>query len=240
MARLLDNLSLVRERIAAAAVRSGRSAQDVTLVTVTKYVAESVIQQLVQAGCFDLGEARPQALKGKALALANWHLQQNPDSPAPRWHLIGHLQRNKVETILPLVSLIHSADSLRLLQTIEQMANTQNRRVPALIEVNISGDGSKHGFAPEEVAPALPTIAALEHVSVRGLMCMAAREGDERVARANFAALHKMRDQLLPERPENVSLEELSMGMSGDFEIAIEEGATIVRIGSALFEGIEP
>jgi hypothetical protein len=240
MSRLLDNLNTIRERIAAAARRSGRSAEDVTLVAVTKYVAEGVIEQLLHAGCGDLGEARPQALKAKALALAHWHSQDNRESASVRWHLIGHLQRNKVETILPLVSLVHSADSIRLLETIEQVAASQNRRVPVLIEVNVSGDDSKHGFAPEEVAPDLPTIAALTHVSVRGLMCMAAREGDDGVARANFAALRKLRDQLLTQRPEHVSLEELSMGMSGDYEIAIEEGATIVRIGSALFEGIEP
>ena len=232
MSRLLDNLNTVRERIAAAARRSGRRADDITLVAVTKYVSDGVIEQLVQAGCHDLGESRPQALKAKALALNA--------APAARWHLIGHLQRNKVEAILPLVSLIHSADSLRLLQALEQVAAKQNRSVPVLFEVNVSGDASKHGFTPEEVAPQLPMIAALGHVAVRGLMCMAAREGDERVSRANFAALRTLRDQLLPERPENVSLEELSMGMSGDFEIAIEEGATIVRIGSALFEGIEP
>jgi pyridoxal phosphate enzyme (YggS family) len=240
MSRLLDNLNTVRARIAAAALRSGRAAEDITLIAVTKYVSERVIEQLVDAGCRDLGESRPQALKSKALALTARNPQENPDSPSVRWHLIGHLQRNKVETILPLVSIIHSADSLRLLQAIDQVAAKSDRHVPVLIEINVSGDSSKHGFAPHEVAPALASIAALGHVSVRGLMCMAAREGDDRVARANFAALRTLRDQLRQQRPVNISLKELSMGMSGDYEIAIEEGATIVRIGSALFEGIEP
>jgi pyridoxal phosphate enzyme (YggS family) len=240
MSRLLENLNLVRERIASAARRSGRSAEDVTLVAVTKYVAEDVIEQLVETGCRDLGEARPQALRVKAGVLAARLAHQSAETAAVRWHLIGHLQRNKVETTLPLVSLLHSADSIRLLQAIEQAAARQDRPMPVLLEVNVSGDATKHGFAAADIAPVLPSIAALENVSVRGLMCMAARDGDEAVARRNFAVLRELRDRLLRDRPENVSLDELSMGMSGDYEIAIEEGATIVRVGSALFEGLTP
>jgi pyridoxal phosphate enzyme (YggS family) len=238
MSRLLDNLHQVRQRIAAAAHRNGRSAEEITLVAVTKYVAEDTIQQLVEAGCSDLGEARPQALKSKASALAARLAHDAAELATVRWHLVGHLQRNKVETVLPLATLIHSADSVRLLQAIDQAAAKRGHRARLLLEVNISGDETKHGFAPEELAPALPTIAALKHVSVRGLMCMAAREGDDVAARRNFASLRQLRDRLVREQTENVSLEDLSMGMSGDYEIAIEEGATIIRVGSALFEGL--
>ncbi|MEX2140277.1 MAG: YggS family pyridoxal phosphate-dependent enzyme [Pirellulales bacterium] len=240
MSRLLENLARVRERIAAAARCSGRLPEDITLVAVTKYAADDLVYELVEAGCRDLGEARPQALRAKAAALAASSAHHNAELTTVRWHLVGHLQRNKVETTLPLVSLIHSADSVRLLQAIDEAAARQDRRVPVLIEVNVSGDATKHGFTAEDVARALSSIAALDHVSVRGLMCMAAREGDDVVARGNFAALREIRDQLRRERPEDVSLDELSMGMSGDYEIAIEEGATIVRVGSALFEGLEP
>jgi pyridoxal phosphate enzyme (YggS family) len=236
MSRLLDNLAAVRQKIAHAAQRSGRAADDVTLVAVTKYTSDDVIQELVEAGCRDLGEARPQALWAKAAALAKRFEHAGQSQTEMRWHLVGHLQRNKVEQTLPLVSLIHSADSVRLLQAIDEAA--VRRRVPLLLEVNVSGDATKHGFAPDELDPALPRIAALTHVDVRGLMCMAAREGDGEVARRNFATLRALRDRLAPNVPESISLAELSMGMSGDYEIAIEEGATIVRIGSALFEGM--
>jgi pyridoxal phosphate enzyme (YggS family) len=231
MSRLADNLAAVRQRIAAAAQRSGRSPDAVRLVAVTKYVSDEVVDELVQTGCCDLGEARPQELWRKAAVLSRVPI---------RWHLIGHLQRNKVEQTLPHVSLIHSADSLRLLKAIDAAAATQNCSTSVLLEVNVSGDATKHGFAPQEIEGALPTIAALDHVEVCGLMCMAAREGDEAVARRNFSMLREIRDRLLDNRPENVLLDELSMGMSGDFEIAIEEGATLVRVGSALFEGMHP
>jgi pyridoxal phosphate enzyme (YggS family) len=237
--RLLENLTSVRQRIADAAKRSGRSAEAVMLVAVTKYVTTEVVAELVQAGCHDLGEARPQELWKKAAGLARVMDDQNTNPPI-YWHLIGHLQRNKVEATLPLVSLIHSGDSMRLLQAIDAAAETQQRRAAVLLEINVSGDETKHGFAPRELAPLLPAVAALRNLEVRALMCMAAREGDDVVARRNFAMLRELRDRLLPEQHENVSLDELSMGMSSDFEIAIEEGATIVRIGSALFEGIGP
>ena len=162
--------------------------------------------------------------------------------PPMRWHLIGHLQRNKVPRTLPLVSLIHSGDSLRLLEAIDQDAAAQcSRRVPVLIEVNISGDATKHGFKPDEVEPNLAAIAALSAVEVRGLMSMASREDDvDSSPRTNSPSLRELRDQLANKsRRRDIKLDELSMGMSGDFEAAIEEGATIVRIGSALFEGID-
>lgn len=239
MSRLTENLAEVHQRIADAARRGGRSPQDITLVAVTKYVGDDVVADLVTADCVDLGESRPQALWSKATAIAERIGPQGAHSPKVRWHLVGHLQRNKVEQTLPLVSLIHSADSLRLLKAIDAAAARQDRRVDVLIEINISGDKAKHGFAATEVAPALPTIATLDHVRVRGMMCMAARDGDAETARRNFAALRGLREQLAANKPDSVCLDALSMGMSGDYEIAIEEGATIVRIGSALFEGLD-
>ena len=238
MSRLLENLAHVRQRIADAARRSGRSPEDVTLLAVTKYVGDDMIADLVAAGCLDLGESRPQALWAKALVLGQRTGQQNASAAKVRWHLVGHLQRNKIAQTLPLVSRIHSIDSLRLLKAIHDAAANQGRRVDALIEVNVSGDAAKHGFAPTDVVPALATFTAFDHVHVCGLMCMAAREGDLAIARQNFAALRALRDRLAADKPDNVSLDDLSMGMSGDYEIAIEEGATIVRIGSALFEGV--
>jgi pyridoxal phosphate enzyme (YggS family) len=236
MSRLVDNFVAVRQRIAAAAQRSGRSADAVTLVAVTKYVTDELVCELVQAGCHDLGEARPQELWRKAAALSQ---RVKLDGPSPlRWHLIGHLQRNKVEQTLPLVSLVHSGDSLRLLQTMDAVGEELHRRTAVMIEVNVSGEAAKHGFAPQETEPALASIAELKHIEVRGLMCMAAREGSAVIARRNFARLREIRDRLRMQKLDQVSLDELSMGMSGDFEIAIEEGATIVRVGSALFEGV--
>ena len=235
---LVENLARVRDRIAAAAKRSGRASDSVTLVAVTKYMTAEVARQLVAAGCRDLGESRPQELWTKAEALQSSPVDQVSGDQSVRWHLIGHLQRNKVERTLPLVSMIHSADSLRLLEAIHNTAETLKRRVSVLIEVNISGDATKHGFATEEIEQHLGKIAKFSAIEIRGLMTMASREGDLAQARHEFAQLRMLRDRLQQIAPSNVRLDELSMGMSGDFEVAIEEGATMVRVGSALFEGI--
>jgi len=227
--RLIDNLQSVRGRIADAARRSGRSPDAVKLVAVTKYVGVEIARRLVEAGCRDLGEARPQALWQKAEALA--------DEPIG-WHLIGHLQRNKVARTLPLARLIHSGDSLRLIAAIEaEAAGAALVPVPLLIEVNVSGDASKHGFRPDELDALGEQLRQCRHVAVTGLMCMAGREGDLESARRDFEALRRLRDRLRSVWPAAIAVDDLSMGMSGDFEVAIEEGATIVRVGSALFEG---
>jgi PLP dependent protein len=243
VARLTDNLAAVRDKIAQAARRGGRTSNEITLVAVTKYVDLDIASQLIAAGCRDLGESRPQELWSKAESFGQTTSRLAPDAPVGaespvRWHLIGHLQRNKIDRTLPLASLIHSGDSLRSLEAIDQTASKSERRVPVLIEINISGDATKHGFQPAEVAPNLTSMAALASLQIRGLMCMASREGDLSQARREFASLRQLRDQLRSIAPPNIDLRELSMGMSGDFEVAIEEGATMVRIGSALFEGI--
>jgi pyridoxal phosphate enzyme (YggS family) len=230
-ARIEANLATVRERIAAAEARSGRPANCVRLVGVTKYVDAALARLLVEAGLHDLGESRPQELWSKAAALAEVDVH---------WHLIGHLQRNKVKRTVALAPLIHSADSLRLLEEISREAGTQPTSAKVLLEINVSGDATKHGFAPDDVEPLMPQIVALPNVMVLGLMTMASREGDDARARREFAALRELRDRLAVSCPSNVPLRELSMGMSDDYEIAVEEGATIVRVGSALFEGLTP
>ncbi len=225
-ARIAENVARVRGRIADAAARSGRPASQITLVAVTKYVSAAMVRPLIAAGCIDLGESRPQQLWEKAAALG--------DLPV-RWHLIGHLQRNKVRRTLPLVTMIHSVDSPRLLAAIEEEPAAT---LPVLLEVNISGETAKQGLAPEAIEPFLAQAAGYRNVAIRGLMGMAGLEGGLATARRDFAALRELRDRLRPRCPAGMTLDELSMGMSGDFEVAIEEGATIVRVGSSLFEGI--
>jgi pyridoxal phosphate enzyme (YggS family) len=227
--RLRENLAAVRERMTAAALRAGRSLADVRLVGVTKYVSASTARQLIKAGLSCLGESRPQEIWQKAADLAGMPIE---------WHLIGHLQRNKVRRTLPLVTLIHSIDNLRLAAEISREAESLNRRVAVLLEVNVSGEAAKHGFAASTVEAALPLLAALPGIQVQGLMGMAALEGGLAAARRNFAALRELAEFLRPQSPPGIELHDLSMGMSDDFEIAIEEGATIVRVGSALFEGL--
>ena len=228
--RIRENLARVRRQIADAAARSGRAAEAVKLVAVTKAAGEPAIRALVEAGCRDLGENRPQQLWDRAARLA--------DLPI-RWHMIGTLQRNKVRRTLPLIHTLQSADSPSLVEAVDRIAAELSLCVPVLLEVNVSGEGAKHGFDPVSVEPYLEELARLEHVEVRGLMCMAGLEGGPERARRDFASLRGLRDRLRPSCPDGLSMDELSMGMSGDFEAAIEEGATIVRIGSALFEGAE-
>lgn len=228
--RIAENLARVRGQVAEAARRSGRASDAVTLVAVTKGADDDATRALVAAGCGDLGESRPQALWQKADLLAGLPI---------RWHMIGHLQRNKVRRTLPLVALLHSVDSQRLLATVNEEAGLLDRNVDVLLEVNISDDAAKTGLGANDVAPLLRTVGDYRHVSIRGLMAMASLEGGAAAARRDFAALRQLRDRLAVEVPRGGTLDALSMGMSDDFQIAIEEGATIVRVGSALFEGIE-
>jgi pyridoxal phosphate enzyme (YggS family) len=235
MSSTADNLRRVQERIAKAAESAGRSPSDITLVGVTKYVGIDEARELVAAGCRDLGESRPQELWKKAEDLSS----RPGSADAIRWHLIGHLQRNKIRRTLALVMLIHSVDSERLLAAInEAHAETVNAGAPinVLLEVNTSGESAKHGLAPDDVEPLLAAAPDYPQVAIRGLMTMAALEGGLDVAAHNFASLRELRDRLKSNSPDCVQLNELSMGMSDDFEVAIREGATIVRIGSALWE----
>ncbi|MCH2126543.1 MAG: YggS family pyridoxal phosphate-dependent enzyme [Pirellulaceae bacterium] len=224
--KIQANLAGIRERVSQAAANCGRAASDVQLVVVTKYVGVDETRILRENGCVVLGESRPQELMRKTRALSD---------PGLEWHLIGHLQRNKVRSVLPLVDLIHSCDSLRLLDAINREAMKAAKQVSVLLEVNISGESEKHGFAAEALPSVLTQVVELRNICVQGLMGMA-RRGSIATARQNFSSLRELRDQLLLDCPCEVQLKELSMGMSNDFEVAIEEGATIVRIGSALFQ----
>jgi pyridoxal phosphate enzyme (YggS family) len=225
---LSDRIASVRERIETACRRAGRSPSHVMLVAVTKTITTSLASLLPELGIHELGESRPQELWRKASLLpASVH-----------WHLIGHLQRNKIEQTLPLVHLIHSVDSPRLLDGLETEAARQQRHVPALIEVNASGEENKHGFTSDEASGLSSSLAALKWVEVQGLMTMARYEEDPELCRPTFRLVRELRDRLQEQLPASIRLEQLSMGMTNDFEVAIEEGATLVRIGTALFEGL--
>jgi len=225
---LANRLALLEERVRHACARAGRPRSSVTLVAVTKYVGPTAATVLTELGVRDLGESRPQELWRKHKCLP----------PAVRWHLVGHLQRNKVERTLPLVTLIHSVDSLRLVGALEQEAEQQGRSLDVLLEVNASREANKSGFAPAEVPGLAAALTGLRRLRVRGLMTMAAETDDPEDCRPTFAELRRLRERLQAEVGDAHQLEHLSMGMSNDFEAAIEEGATLIRVGSALFEGV--
>jgi pyridoxal phosphate enzyme (YggS family) len=227
--RIRRNLGSVRGRIAEAAWRSGRDPASVRLVAVTKRNPPEPIRTLVAAGAVELGENYPQELWNKVEALA--------DLPV-RWHLIGHLQSNKARKTLPMVRMIHAVDSLKLLQTLDALAQGVPDPPTVCLQVNTSGESAKHGWRPREIPLDADAIVACRNIPVVGLMTMAALDSTPESARTSFARLRAIRDDLRTRT--GLSLDELSMGMSNDFETAIEEGATFVRIGSALFEGVEP
>lgn len=225
--RLEENLRRIRQRIAAAAVDSGRKPHEVRFIAVTKYVDSPEARSVALAGCSDLGESRPQELWRKAEQLA--------DIPIS-WHLIGPLQTNKIRRTLPVVSLIHSIGGLRLLAALNEEAQKQQRNVQGLLEVNISGETAKQGFMPTEVAAIVARLDDFPHVTICGLMGMASAQARPGQARREFASLRELRETLIQQFPSAARFHELSMGMSGDFEDAIAEGATWVRLGSALFD----
>ena len=227
--RLIGNLKTVRERIDSACVRSNRLASQVTLVAVTKYAQMEWVNELVGLGVHDLGEARPQQLISRA--------GQCPRDI--RWHLIGHLQRNKADDVLPVSHLIHSVDSIRLFDQIIRSASKLNRSSRLLLEVSVSGEASKDGFDPAELLAAWPRMKSCETIEVCGLMTMAPLDTDAEAARPVFRRLRELRDRLRDDAGGRWAMPDLSMGMSGDFEVAIEEGATLVRIGSSVFAGLE-
>jgi pyridoxal phosphate enzyme (YggS family) len=225
------NVESVRGRIAEAARRSGRPVEVVRLVAVTKRVPAEWVRPLVACGIGALGENYPQELWKKAELLADL-------GNSVHWHLIGHLQSNKVKKSLPLVSLIHSVDSLKLLRILDEAAAARIDPPGVCLQVNTSGERSKHGWAPEQVLDEAEAIAACRAIPIVGLMTMAALGTTPETARTSFHRLRELREEL--RRRTGLPMAELSMGMSQDFEAAIEEGATLVRIGSALFQGVEP
>jgi pyridoxal phosphate enzyme (YggS family) len=223
---LADRVAVIRARIAEACRRAGRGPAGVTLVAVTKTVSPHAAGLAAELGLRDLGESRPQELWKKAETV-----------PSVNWHLIGHLQRNKIDRTVPLVALVHSVDSERLLEALAAFGVKRGEPVPVLLEVNCSGEESKGGFAPDAVPAVGDKVTSLAGVTVRGLMTMAAYADDPQLARPAFAKLRALRDALSART--GLPLAELSMGMSNDFEVAVEEGATFVRIGTTLFEGVE-
>jgi pyridoxal phosphate enzyme (YggS family) len=227
------NLAEVRDRIGAACRRAGRDPGAVRLVAVTKYVDAATTAAVLAAGCPDVAESRPQAIWEKAAAVSGL-------APAARWHLIGHLQRNKIRRTLPLLAMLESLDSLRLLEAVDAEAARQ-RIEPrdVLVEVNLSADPGRSGAAAADLPALVAAAARCPHVRLRGLMGMAGHpDAPAADARRDFARLRELRDRLQPTLPDPGMLGELSMGMSGDFEAAILEGSTMVRIGSALFTGL--
>lgn len=241
--KLADNLKQVRDRIHAACERARRRVEDVRMIAVTKTVEVDVLRAATEIGLRDLGESRPQELARRAAMLqenlAGPLASQSANAPpGPQWHMIGHLQRNKVRLILPWVSMIHSVDSLRLAEEISSEAQRLGKIVPILIEVNVSGEKSKFGVAVGATSYLIEHINTLSGIRLAGLMTMAPLDENPENARPYFARLRELLDDLRAERLAGPDFRQLSMGMSNDFEIAIEEGATLIRLGHILFEGL--
>ena len=228
-----DQLQAVRARIAAAARRVGRPSESVRLICVTKSATSAQLQEVLAAGVTDCGESRVQAAEARIRNLGpetfvRWpRLADTEPGTSVRWHLIGHLQRNKARRALELFDVIHAVDSLELADTLERHAAALGRAVPILIEVNTSGELAKHGVAPEAAEALVASARRLPHLQVQGLMTMAPIVSQPEQARPYFRRLREL--------AAACRLPELSMGMSQDFEVAIEEGATMVRVGGAIF-----
>jgi pyridoxal phosphate enzyme (YggS family) len=214
---IAENIAAVRERIEAACLRADRPPGSVTVIGVTKGQPPDAIVEACAAGLEDLGENRVQEAQVKIAALAERGLR-------PRWHLVGHLQTNKTKTASGLFAILHAVDSVRLARALSERAE---RPVVTLLEVNVAREASKFGFTPEEVPSALTEVASLPRLDLLGLMTVAPLADDPEDVRPHFRRLRELRDAC--------GLKELSMGMTDDFEVAIEEGATMVRVGRAIF-----
>ncbi len=238
--RLRDNWNRLRDQVADSCFVAGRDADSVRVIAVTKYVDIQVVRDLFEIGCHDFGESRPQELWSKAQLLA----QPDCSSQGVEWHLVGHLQRNKVKRTLGWACWIHSVDSRRLLEQLEQDAASLNIHPTVLLEVNLTQDASKTGCSIDELERLAEYAVSCRYVQVVGLMGMSSQSvklecGAKDTARREFAELRRFRDRLQSQYARQLRLNELSMGMSTDFREAIIEGATMIRVGSALFEGIE-
>lgn len=229
--QIRSNLLRVKERIAKAAERVGRDPAAVRLVAVTKAVPLKAIREVLEAGQLDLGENRVQELKAKDEAL---HQLFGGWFPL-RWHMIGYLQTNKVRPVVARCTMIQSVDRFTVAQAISQEAQKQQRRVPILIEVNIGGEDSKAGVSPEKAAELVAAVAGLPGLQVMGLMTIPPPVAEPEEARPYFRRLRELAEEIAAQRLPGVEMQELSMGMSHDFEVAVEEGATIVRVGTAIF-----
>lgn len=220
---IAENLARVQVRIQQAANRAGRSVDDITLVAVSKTWPVEMIEEAVQSGLEVFGENKVQEILEKVPALPD-HLQ---------WHLIGHLQSNKIRKVIPLCEMIHSVDSLKLAQGINRIAAELNLSPRVLIQVNVASDDAKFGFPVSEIRKCIGELNELENIRIEGLMTVPPFDPDPEQVRSHFANLRELRDQLV--ESTGSPLPHLSMGMSHDFEVAIEEGATLVRVGSSIF-----
>jgi pyridoxal phosphate enzyme (YggS family) len=223
MDAIAANLEEIRRRMADAAQRAGRDPASVRLVAVSKTYPAEAVAAAAATGQRVFGESRVQESRDKIPACP----------PGLEWHFIGHLQKNKVRQALPLFSFFHSIDSTALAGAIDRIAGETGVKTQGLLEVNVSGEETKHGFTPEELRAQFPTLSKLRHLRIRGLMTMAPYSDNPEDARPVFRTLRELRDEL--QSTYQHPLPELSMGMSGDFEPAIEEGATLVRVGSSIF-----
>ena len=219
------NIEAVEERICSACKRAGRDRSEVRLICVTKTKPVEMLQEAYDAGQRDFGENKVQEI-----------CRKKPDLPTDiRWHMIGHLQRNKVRQLIGQTAMIHSVDSLRLAETISAEAVKAGIRIPVLIEVNMAGEESKFGLAKEDVEELVRAAAALEGIQISGLMTIAPYTEDPETNRPYFAGLRELAVDIGQKCIDNVSMSVLSMGMTGDFEVAIEEGATHIRVGTGIF-----
>lgn len=223
--RIESNLEKVKERIAQAALRAGRSPDDIQLVAVSKTMSAETVRRAIEAGVSILGENYLQEARKKIEEIGH----------AVRWDFIGHLQSNKAKYVVDLFDIIQSVDRLSLAQEINRLALKKGKTVKVLLQVNISGEEAKSGIDPAGAATLVRETLNLSNLSVQGLMTMPPFFDDPEEARPYFVALRELRDTLRKEHGEYIDLKELSMGMSADFEIAIEEGSTIVRVGTAIF-----
>jgi len=220
-----ENLENIKARIDAACKKSGRDPKDITLVAVTKTVDTDRIVKAISLGIKDLGENRVQELREKADIIKE----------DCRWHLIGHLQTNKVKYIIDKVSLIHSMDRLELAEEVQKRAEKLGITVPVLVQVNVAGEDTKFGISPEDTMEFVSQLGRMGNIKVKGLMTIAPLVDNPEKVRWVFENLRKLLIDISRERIDNIDMEHLSMGMSNDFEVAIEEGATMVRIGTAIF-----
>ncbi len=226
MNTIAARLTALTSRIRAAAAAAGRSTGEIRLVAASKTFPPPAIREAVAAGVSEIGENYIQEARDKYAVL-----QGTP----VRWHFIGHLQTNKAKYAVRMFDLIHTVDSYRLAFELDRCAQKINKVQSVLIQVNLAGEASKSGVAPEDALPLIRRVAALEHVAVKGLMTLPPYFNAPEKVRPFFAALRRLRDRIAAERLETTGLQELSMGMTGDFEAAVAEGATLVRIGTAIF-----
>lgn len=223
---IAQNVETVRNRIRQACLRCGRSPEDVRLVAVSKTFGADRIREAIEAGQLEFGENFVQELKEK---------RQQLHDDRVNWHFVGHLQTNKVKYIAEYIHLIHSVDSLHLAEEIQKRAEKIGREIEVLIEVHTTDEATKWGVLPSEAVDLIKSVSRLRHVRVRGLMTMGPFSDDPNNSRPSYRQLQEIRQKVLREGIENVSMAELSMGMTHDFEVAIGEGATIVRLGTAIF-----